>query len=97
MFGLNPMELAIVGCVALLLFGSKLPNVARSLGKSMMEFKKGVAGIQEEISSGGDDRPRKTSRYHEIDDRDEPSAPRFEPPRHEPEVEQAKEDLNEPL
>ncbi|MBI2827056.1 MAG: twin-arginine translocase TatA/TatE family subunit [Planctomycetia bacterium] len=47
MFGLNPMELIIVGIVAVLLFGSRLPSVARSLGKSMTEFKKGLNGIED--------------------------------------------------
>ncbi|MEX0713683.1 MAG: twin-arginine translocase TatA/TatE family subunit, partial [Pirellulales bacterium] len=42
MFGLNPMELMIVGAVAVLLFGSKLPSVARSMGQSMMQFKRGM-------------------------------------------------------
>lgn len=48
MFGLNPMELLIVGVVAVLLFGNKLPSVARSLGKSVTDFKKGMAGIEEQ-------------------------------------------------
>ena len=33
------MVMMIVAGVALLLFGNKLPSVARSLGKSMTEFK----------------------------------------------------------
>lgn len=42
-------ELIVVGFVALLIFGNRLPSVMRSLGKSVTEFKKGVAGIEEEI------------------------------------------------
>ncbi len=49
MFGLGPMELMIVGVVAVLLFGSRLPEVGRSLGKSLSEFKKGMSEIQSEI------------------------------------------------
>lgn len=49
MFGLSPMELAIIGAVAVLLFGSKLPSVARSLGQSFVEFKRGISGIEAEI------------------------------------------------
>jgi sec-independent protein translocase protein TatA len=49
MFGLNPMEMMIVAGVALLLFGNKLPSVARSLGKSMTEFKKGMTDIQTDL------------------------------------------------
>jgi sec-independent protein translocase protein TatA len=49
MFGLSPMELMIIGVVAVLLFGSRLPSVARSLGKSMTEFKKGLNGLEEDV------------------------------------------------
>lgn len=51
MFGLGPMELMIVAAIALLLFGSRLPSVARSLGRSVVEFKKGVQGLEEEVNS----------------------------------------------
>jgi sec-independent protein translocase protein TatA len=41
---LGPTELIIILAIVLLLFGSKkLPNLARSLGKSSKEFKKGMA------------------------------------------------------
>ncbi len=42
-FGTHPVELLIVLAVALLLFGKRLPDVMRSLGKSVTEFKKGVS------------------------------------------------------
>jgi sec-independent protein translocase protein TatA len=43
------MEMVIVAVVCLLIFGNRLPSVMRSLGKSVTEFKKGVAGIEEEL------------------------------------------------
>jgi sec-independent protein translocase protein TatA len=46
---MGPTELMIVGFVSLLIFGNRLPSVMRSLGKSVTEFKKGVAGIEDEI------------------------------------------------
>jgi sec-independent protein translocase protein TatA len=46
---MGPMELMIVAGVCLLIFGNRLPSVMRSLGKSVTEFKKGVAGIEDEI------------------------------------------------
>lgn len=47
----GPMELAIIGLIMLLLFGTRLPKVARSLGSSITEFKKGVKGIEDEVES----------------------------------------------
>ena len=49
MFGLGAQELMIILVIVLVLFGgSKLPDLAKSLGKSMREFKKGVAAEPEE-------------------------------------------------
>jgi sec-independent protein translocase protein TatA len=42
-------ELMIVAFVALLIFGNRLPSVMRSVGKSVTEFKKGIAGIEDDI------------------------------------------------
>ena len=42
MFGFGPTEMVIVAVIAVLLFGKRLPGVARSLGSSIVEFKKGL-------------------------------------------------------
>lgn len=45
MFGMGSQELLLILVIVLVLFGgSKLPDLAKSLGKSMKEFKKGVSG-----------------------------------------------------
>lgn len=50
MFGnLNPLELMVVVGVAVLLFGRRLPEVGRTLGKGIVEFKKGIRGLEEEF------------------------------------------------
>jgi sec-independent protein translocase protein TatA len=40
----GPMEVVIIGMVVLLLFGTRLPSVMRSLGLGVTEFKKGLKG-----------------------------------------------------
>jgi len=47
MFGLGPMELAIVGMVAVLLFGKRLPSVAKAVGQSFAEFKRGLKDLDQ--------------------------------------------------
>ena len=45
----GPLAWIIIGFVALLLFGNRLPSVMRSLGRSVVEFKKGVKGVQDDV------------------------------------------------
>jgi len=48
--GLGGSEMVMIFFVILLLFGGqKLPELARGLGKSVREFKKATAGVEEEI------------------------------------------------
>lgn len=46
----GPMELVILGVIILLLFGSRLPGLMRSMGSSISEFKKGVRDGEDEAS-----------------------------------------------
>ena len=49
MFGMRPQELILILVIVLLLFGArKLPELARSLGASAKEFRKGVADGSDE-------------------------------------------------
>jgi sec-independent protein translocase protein TatA len=43
----------LVGLIALLLFGNRVPDVMRSLGRGVSEFKKGVSSVEEEIRRVG--------------------------------------------
>lgn len=49
MFGLGMTEMIIVGIVAVLLFGSRLPSVARQLGSAIPSFKMGIKDVEKEI------------------------------------------------
>ena len=78
MFNLGPMEMIVIGMIGVLQFGKRLPEVGRSLGKGIIEFKKGLNGL------GDDDvRPAPPSKRGEIHPLHDPSAasvPKFEPP-----------------
>jgi sec-independent protein translocase protein TatA len=60
MFGLGYQELLLILVIVLILFGAqRLPDLARSLGSSVKEFKKGVNELKDDTSSAqkkGDDK-----------------------------------------
>ncbi|KPL03574.1 MAG: twin-arginine translocase TatA/TatE family subunit [Candidatus Zixiibacteriota bacterium] len=48
--GIGAQEILLILLIILLLFGArKIPEIARGLGKSMSEFKKGLREVDEEI------------------------------------------------
>ena len=50
----GPVEMILIGGVALLFFGKRLPEVSKSIGRSVVEFKKGLKGVEDEIDSAAD-------------------------------------------
>lgn len=99
--GLHWQELIIIGVIAILLFGKRLPEVAKSLGNSYRQFRRGLSEFQGSVdisdafhgtsgssyqSSSSSSSKRSTSYASSAtEDYDEPTAPRFEPPPSEPE------------
>jgi sec-independent protein translocase protein TatA len=67
LFNLGPQEILILLVIGVLFFGKRLPEVGRYLGKGIVEFKKGMKGLEDEIEG--------TASLH----RHEPAA--LEPPR----------------
>jgi sec-independent protein translocase protein TatA len=52
LFTFNGPELIVLAILGVLLFGRKLPEVGRYLGKGIVEFKKGIKGLEDEVDGG---------------------------------------------
>ena len=75
-------ELLMIFFVILLLFGGeKLPDLARGLGKSMREFKKATAGVEEEIKKALEAPPENPKPKLETKPTGEPAKPSPPPPQ----------------
>lgn len=87
-FGIGPFEMLVVGVIALLLFGKRLPEVARSLGKGITEFKKGLRDVDSDSDrssySSSSNNYTSSPRPAAPEERIETTAPKFEPPTSEP-------------
>lgn len=51
---IGPTQWIIILVLALLLFGKRLPEVGRSLGKGIVEFKKGIKGIDDDLDDASE-------------------------------------------
>jgi len=52
-------EWIVILVVALLVFGARLPSVMRSLGKGIVEFKKGLRDTESEVEKAVEDDSKK--------------------------------------
>lgn len=86
MFGFGLTESVVIGVIAVLLFGSKLPEVARQLGGSYRELRRSLNDVQQQFREAEyevkknftvDDQPE--SKFEE--EPSEPVAPKFTPPK----------------
>lgn len=50
-------EWIILLVLGLLIFGRRLPEVGRSLGRGIVEFKKGIKGVEDEIEDASSPKP----------------------------------------
>jgi sec-independent protein translocase protein TatA len=58
MFGISPATMILLLVVGVLLFGKDLPDVARRLGKGLLDIRRSLQGLHEEMV---DDRPSRPS------------------------------------
>lgn len=84
--GIGTLEMMLFGVVALLLFGAKLPEVARNLGGTYRGLKRSVDDFKREFQAIETYEPKSFKQ----DKQDEPessesTAPKFLPPEDEPE------------
>jgi len=57
---IGPLEITLIVIVLLLLFGAKrLPEIGKSMGKSLREFKSATKGLADDVKGGlnDDDEP----------------------------------------
>ncbi|RMF36885.1 MAG: twin-arginine translocation protein, TatA/E family subunit [Planctomycetota bacterium] len=83
MSGLGYTEMLLLGIIALMLFGSRLPEVARSFGQTYRQLRSKVDEFQREFREWERlDAPPTTTRpvVDEDEDRFEPATPKFKPP-----------------
>ena len=86
MFGLGPLEVVLIGAIAVMLYGKRLPEVGKSVGQSLGELRKQMATFKREmdISSHIDAAAGSTRRTprRRLDDTSvgEGESPRFDPP-----------------
>ena len=86
MFGMGPLEIVVIGAIAVMLYGRRLPEVGRSFGRTLGDLRKQWTTLAREldVTSQIDGRlpnrspGRQRARYDS--DASLVASPRFEPP-----------------
>ena len=90
-FGLSPLSIIVIAVIAVMLFGSDLPQVARKFGSRYREFRRAINDVQQQFREiqnettqalSIDEQPHSKGfvEEEEAEEEQEPSAPKFTPP-----------------
>ena len=85
--GIGTAELIVLAVVAVVLFGSKLPEVARNVGQSYAQFRKGLSDLQSSMADVKNEMSVENIEYDsEHDEYQYEPGPKFEPPTDDADV-----------
>lgn len=75
MFGIGPPELIVIFLIILILFGAKrLPELAKSLGRSINEFKNATQNIKEDLEIDKDEQNLPKNEVKDSENKDKNSS-----------------------
>jgi sec-independent protein translocase protein TatA len=68
MFGLGPVEIVVIGAIAVMLYGKRLPEVGRSVGQGIGELRKSFNAISRDIELSTAEGGKRSPSRRRIDD-----------------------------
>lgn len=68
MFGLGPVEIMVIGAIAVMLYGKRLPEVGRSVGQSVGELRKTFNSISRDIELSSNETGKSAASRRRIED-----------------------------
>ena len=93
MFGLGPLELMVIGVIAVMLYGKQLPDVGLKVGKSLAELRRQWSTISRDLDVTGEIKSRQGQAHTDTrrlssqcdDEESAQTSPAFDPPTPSPE------------
>ena len=84
MFGLGPFEIVVIGAIAVMLYGKRLPEVGKTFGKTVGDLRRQWATLSKELDVTahieGRSSPSPRRSLPRDDDAYAAAAPKFDPP-----------------
>jgi sec-independent protein translocase protein TatA len=80
MFGIGAQEIIILLIIGVFLFGKKLPEIGRYIGRGLSELKKGLSGIEEDLVNTPPSSSPAGSEFPRPPQRGTTTAPKFQAP-----------------